>query len=74
MRLPLVKLLTRPGCEACTKAKFILRRLKNHVDFDTKVVNILKHEEYKVYNNELPVILVEEVPICRTKIIERDLR
>lgn len=43
MRLPIVKLLTRPGCEACTKAKFIIRRLKNHVEFEAKVVNILKH-------------------------------
>ena len=27
-----------------------------------------------VYANELPVILVEEQPICRTKIVEKDLR
>lgn len=74
MRLPIVKLLTRPGCEACTKAKFIIRRLKNHVEFEAKVVNILKHQEYLIYNDQLPVILVEEVPICKTKIIERDLK
>jgi hypothetical protein len=27
-----------------------------------------------IYNNELPVILVEEEPVCRTKIVEKDLR
>ena len=26
------------------------------------------------YADELPVILVEEEPICRTKIVERDLK
>lgn len=41
-RIALVKLLTRPGCEACSRGKFILRRLKLHVAFDAKVVNILK--------------------------------
>lgn len=73
-RIALVKLLTRPGCEACSRGKFILRRLKVHVAFDAKVVNILKHEEYMIYNNDLPVILVEEQPICRGRIVERDLK
>ncbi len=74
MSLPLVKLLTRPGCEACTRGKFILRRLRNIVPFEAKVVNILKNPEYMIYSEELPVILVEEKPICRTRIVERDLR
>ena len=70
----MVKLLTRPGCEACNLGKFILRRLKLHVNFDAKVVNILKDQQYMIYSNDLPVILVEEQPICRGKIVERDLR
>ena len=37
-------------------------------------MNILKEEKYKIYNNELPVILVEEEPICRVKIVEQALR
>ncbi len=73
-RVALVKLLTRPGCEACNRGKFILRRLKLHADFDAKVVNILKDQQYMIYSNDLPVILVEEQPICRGKIVERDLR
>ena len=73
-RVALVKLLTRPGCEACTRGKFILRRLRLHVLFDAKVVNILRDTQYAKYSNELPVILVEEEPICRGKIVERDLR
>ena len=74
MRVSLVKLLTRPGCEACSRGKFILRRLKLHVPFEAQVVNIMKEKEYQIYNNDLPVILVEEEPICRGKIIERDLK
>jgi len=74
MKLPLVKLLTRPGCEACNRGKFILRRLKAHAHFDAKVVNILKNQEYMKYNDQLPVILVEEEPVCVNRIVERDLR
>jgi len=70
----MVKLLTRPGCEACTRGKFILRRLRLHVPFEARVVNILKDKTYANYSNDLPVILVEEEPICRGKISERDLR
>jgi hypothetical protein len=69
-----VKLLTRPGCEACTRGKFILRRLKHHVPFTASVVNILKQQQYLPYSDELPVILVEEEPVCRGRIVERDLR
>ena len=74
MRTALVKLLTRPGCEACTRGIFILKRLKLHVPFQGKVVNIMKEKEYLIYQNELPVVLVEEVPVCRTRIVERDIR
>lgn len=66
-----VKLLTRPGCEACSRTKFILRRLRNHVEFQAKEVNILKYQEYSIYNDVLPVVLVNEVPVCKTKIVER---
>ena len=43
MRSTIVKLLTRPGCEACNRGKFILKRLKVHVAFEGKVVNIMKN-------------------------------
>lgn len=74
MAIPIVKLLTRPGCCACDQAKFVIRRLKQTLTFEAKVVNILKESQYKIYNDELPVVLVNEVAICRTKIIENDLR
>jgi hypothetical protein len=45
-----------------------------HVNFDAKVVNILRDTQYAMFSNDLPVILVEEEPICRGKIVERDLR
>ena len=70
VRLPLVKLLTRPGCIPCDQAKFVLKKLKTRVDFEAKVVNILKEPEYKRFNDEVPVILVDEEPICKTKIVE----
>jgi len=74
MRVAHVTLLTRPGCEACNLGKFILRRLKHHVTFTASVANILQHQQYMIYNDRLPVILVEAVPVCERKIVERDIR
>ena len=74
-RVPLVKLLTRPGCVTCDQAKFILKRIKAQgVNFDGKVVNILKERQYISYNDELPVILVDEEPVCRITVNETLLR
>lgn len=42
--------------------------------FEGKVVNILKETQYLSYNDELPVVLVNEKPICKFKIIESDIR
>ena len=73
--LPLVKLLTRPGCVTCDQAKFILKRIKAQgVNFEGKVVNIMKERQYMVYNDELPVILVDEEVACRTTVNESVLK
>jgi hypothetical protein len=74
MVLPIVKLLTKPGCCACDNALFILRRLKEHTPFEGKVVNILKHEEYLIHKDDLPVILVNETVVCKQRVIESNLR
>jgi hypothetical protein len=73
-RLPIVKLLTRPGCTLCDQAKFILQRVKEVQPFEGKVVNILRADEYLHFNDELPVILVEEEVICRTRVDESAVR
>jgi len=74
-RLPVVKLLTRPGCLTCDQAKFVLRRIKQQgTDFEGQVVNILKERAYLGFNDELPVILVDEEPVVRTNVNERLLR
>lgn len=73
--LPLVKLLTRPGCVTCDKAKFVLKKIKAQgTDFEGKVVNILKERKYIHFNDELPVILVDEEPVCRITVHETTLR
>jgi ribosomal protein L14 len=42
--------------------------------FEGKVVNILKATEYMHFNDELPVILVEEQVVCRTRVEESVIR
>lgn len=70
----IVKLLTRPGCCTCDQAKFVLRRLKQQIDFETKVINILKDEQYKIYNDTIPVILVDDKVICSYTVEEHKIR
>ena len=72
--LPIVKLLTRPGCVTCDKAKFVLRRVKEVAPFEGKVVNILQNRQYMIYNDELPVILVDEEVACRIEVDESVVR
>ena len=72
-----VKLLTRPGCTLCDQAKFIIRRIRDterSISMEAKSVNILKETQYLHYNDELPVILVDETPVCRTEVKESVLR
>lgn len=69
----LVKLLSKPGCCACEPAKFVLKRVKARINFEGKVVNILKHPEYMQYQNEIPVVLVNEEVICKSHIVESDI-
>lgn len=74
MRLPIVKLLTRPGCSLCDQARFVLRKVKQVAPFEGKVVNILNEPAYLVHNDFLPVILVEEEPVCKTRVEEAIVR
>ena len=53
----------------------MLKRIKAlGTNFDGKVVNILKERSYISYNDELPVILVEEEPVCKITVNEAELR
>jgi hypothetical protein len=53
----------------------VLKRIKAlGTNFDGKVVNILKERSYISYNDELPVILVEEEPVCKITVNEAELR
>lgn len=74
-RLPIVKLLGKPGCCGCDPAKFVLQKIKQRIPFEGKVVNILREPQYEHFKNEIPVILVDEKVICSraTKIIENDI-
>jgi hypothetical protein len=74
MRLPVVKLLTRPGCCLCDQAKFVLRKVKEVAPFEGKVVNILQESAYFRHNDDLPVILVEEELVCKTRVDEKSIR
>jgi len=34
----------------------------------------MKEQKYMVYSDKLPVILVDEKPVCQGRILERDIR
>ncbi|KAM3143788.1 hypothetical protein pb186bvf_004064 [Paramecium bursaria] len=71
-----IKLLTKQGCTLCEQAVFPLQRLKLIYPDQLRItkVYIENKKEFQQYIDKVPVILVNDEPICVTEICERELR
>merc|ERR1719313_2537205 len=75
-----VKMLGRPCCSSCDEAKFVLRRVKNFVPFQGKIIDITgNNTEYEQYQSSIPVIMVNDRVIYRAdgdkdKLREKDIK
>ena len=59
----LVRVLMKPGCEACNAPSYIVKRLKLKYDFDVKFINIMERKysrEYADYKTRLPLVFVDD--------------
>jgi disulfide oxidoreductase YuzD len=70
----IIKLLTKPGCTVCERSIFILKRIKTiHPTVKLSKCDVSRLIQYHQYINDLPVILVNEEVVCKTKVRERDI-
>lgn len=64
-----VKLLTKPGCTLCERSVFLLKRLKiRYPMLQLSKCDIMRLPQYHQYALDLPVVLINEQPVCKLKI------
>jgi len=69
---PRVTLYTRAGCCLCDEAKIVLAEARLHADFDYEELDIdLDPELRRRYNDEVPVIAIDQVKAFKYK-VDRD--
>ncbi len=72
MTRPLVTLYTRAGCCLCDDAKKVLAEARCRTDFDFEEFDIdLDPELLRRYNDEVPVIAINQVKAFKYK-VDRD--
>jgi glutaredoxin len=66
---PLVTLYTRARCCLCDDAKKVLASARQHADFDYEEIDIdLDPELVRRYNDEVPVIAINQVKAFKYKV------
>jgi glutaredoxin len=66
---PLVTLYTRAGCCLCDDAKKVLAEAGRRADFDYEEFDIdLDPELLRLYNDEVPVIAINQVKAFKYKV------
>jgi glutaredoxin len=66
---PKVTLYTRAGCCLCDEAKVVLADARRRVDFDYQEFDIdLDPELRRRYNDEVPVIAIDQVKAFKYKV------
>ena len=74
MRKPTVTLYTRAGCCLCDEAKVVLADVRRSSDFDYQELDIdLDPELRRQYNDEVPVIAINQVKAFQFKVTREEL-
>jgi glutaredoxin len=69
-----ITIYSKPGCHLCDRAKEVVERCRQQVDFAIEVVDILQHPELlQRYHDDIPVILLDGKEIARHFVRERKL-
>jgi len=70
-----VVIYTKDGCSLCDKAKEIIERVRQEVDFTFRQVDITTDEGLsEKYRYTIPVVAIDGVERFRYKVSERNLR
>ena len=69
-----VTLYTKPGCHLCESVEEVIRNVARHRAFELNVVNILDDPDaHKLYEYEIPVVLVNGKEIARHRLGHAEL-
>jgi glutaredoxin len=69
-----VTIYSKPDCHLCDRAKEVVERCKEEVDFTLEVIDISQRPELLVqYRHDIPVILLDGKEIARHFVRERKL-
>ena len=69
-----ITIYTKPECHLCERAKEVIARCKEKVDFAWEVIDISQNPELLLrYRNDIPVILLDGREIARHFVRERKL-
>ena len=69
-----VTIYSKPDCHLCDRAKEVVERCQQNVDFILEVVDISRNAELLArYRNDIPVILLDGSEIARHFVRERQL-
>jgi glutaredoxin len=70
-----IKILGKKDCCLCKTAKFILKKIQRKYIFQLLYEDITEKKElFEKYQNDIPVILLNDVEISKQTINERELR
>ncbi len=66
MSLIKINLLTASNCHLCKDAENILKKLQKQIPFVLETIDInQKSEYYRIFKNDIPVVLPENEVICQ---------
>lgn len=69
-----ITIYSKPGCHLCDRAKEVIDRCRQHVDFALEIVDISQNPELlQRYHDDIPVILLDGNEIARHFVRERKL-
>ena len=69
-----ITIYSKPDCHLCDRAKEVVERCRQKVDFAVEVVDISQNPElFERYRNDIPVILLDGREIARHFVRERQL-
>ncbi len=72
--MALITIYSKPDCHLCDRAKEVIERCREKVEFAVEVVDISRNPELlQRYRDDIPVILLDGIEIARHFVRERKL-
>lgn len=69
-----IVLYSKPGCHLCERAKEVISRCQEQVNFVVEEVDISQNPElFERYGNDIPVVLLDGQEVARHVVRERKL-